>query len=189
MDPVPDFFIWITLVSSSLRSMIYGFSLSETSTWERRKVTEPDREFLVLICWLSVSDGDGVEVRPFKEGLATLIFIPLVGVAIWAGQLLPLDLGIATRSWRRSLGGIILAYCLVASQVSDVVGASARGALGGWFLYIALAVCASACIRRLRHPISGVHGLQADSQLEFLVAMFPVLSLRSTAAPARGSIR
>ncbi|MCG3128317.1 MAG: hypothetical protein CHACPFDD_03200 [Phycisphaerae bacterium] len=73
---------------------------------------------------------------------ATIIFLPLVGVAIWIGQSLPFDLAqllkvsdvTAQRYWNVAL----LAYCFVASIVPMWLLLQPRGHLGGWFLYVAL---------------------------------------------------
>ncbi len=75
-------------------------------------------------------------------GIATLIFLPLVGVAIWAGQFIPFDLAAATgwdqwtahRVWNMAL----LAYCFIASLVPVWLLLQPRGHLGGWFLFLAL---------------------------------------------------
>ena len=75
--------------------------------------------------------------------LATVIFLPLVGVAIWIGQSIPLDLAAllhlddagAQRAW----SVLLLVYCYVASIVPMWLLLQPRGYLGGYFLYIALA--------------------------------------------------
>ena len=79
-------------------------------------------------------------------GLATVLFLPLVGAAIWAGQFIPLDLASAldlsdhqaTKAW----GVLLLGYCFVASLVPMWLLLQPRGHLGGYFLYTALALCA-----------------------------------------------
>ncbi|HTU26501.1 MAG TPA: carbon starvation CstA family protein [Pirellulales bacterium] len=73
---------------------------------------------------------------------ATVIFLPLVGVAIWAGQKIPLDVEQlfhldpyqAKRVWNVAL----LAYCFVASVIPMWLLLQPRGHLGGYFLYLAL---------------------------------------------------
>ncbi len=75
-------------------------------------------------------------------GVATAIFLPLVGVAIWVGQYIPFDLAAffgrpaheAHKLWDVSL----LVYCFVASVVPMWLLLQPRGHLGGYFLYIAL---------------------------------------------------
>jgi len=81
-------------------------------------------------------------------GLATIIFLPLVGVAIWAGQKVPLDLtqffidgrtpqeaeAMAVKTWDL----LLLGYCCIASVVPVWMLLQPRGHLGGYFLYAAL---------------------------------------------------
>ncbi len=78
--------------------------------------------------------------------LATIIFLPLVGVAIWVGQYIPFDVaqllnisnGTAQKVWAVAL----LAYCYVASIVPMWLLLQPRGHLGGYFLYAALLAAA-----------------------------------------------
>jgi carbon starvation protein len=96
----------------------------------------------------------GLVVRFLKVpiGLATAIFLPLVGVAIWAGQHAPFDVeglvgrsqpslsiadaqAVAHKGWAVAL----LVYCCVASMVPMWLLLQPRGQLGGYFLYAALA--------------------------------------------------
>lgn len=75
-------------------------------------------------------------------GWATLIFVPLVGVAIAAGQSLPVDLAAwfnfspahAVKLW----GGLLILYCVLASVAPVWALLQPRGHLGGIFLYLAL---------------------------------------------------
>ncbi len=74
--------------------------------------------------------------------LATIIFLPLVGVAIWAGQLIPLDIeklfGLNVVQAQRWWGGALLVYCFFASIVPMWLLLQPRGHLGGYFLFVAL---------------------------------------------------
>lgn len=174
-------FIWITLVyvivaftDTTASSFVGNIDLGNGEMVTGAGIASSS----VLYLLVSVLMGLAMKFGRLKEGLATLIFIPLVGVAIWAGQLLPLDLGIADPLMAQKVwGGIILAYCLVASAVPMWLVLQPRGALGGWFLYIALAVCAIGLIfggYDIQYP--AFMALQADSQLgSFWFPMFPVL--------------
>ncbi len=75
-------------------------------------------------------------------GWATVIFLPLVGVAIWAGQLIPFDIqelfGLSDLSARRVWNTALLGYCFVASIIPMWLLLQPRGHLGGYFLYLAL---------------------------------------------------
>lgn len=80
-------------------------------------------------------------------GLATAIFLPLVGLSIWAGQYAPVDMTamlktvfptaddkLAHKTWDI----VLLIYCCIASVVPMWLLLQPRGHLGGYFLYIAL---------------------------------------------------
>jgi carbon starvation protein len=85
-------------------------------------------------------------------GWATVIFLPLVGLAIWAGQKIPFNVEGLLQSWNPSLSAAdathlahkvwdvaLLAYCFIASVVPLWLLLQPRGHLGGYFLYAALA--------------------------------------------------
>lgn len=86
----------------------------------------------------------GVLLRYTKLGMnrATLIFLPLVALAIWAGQKLPLDLAERLRMTdldaRKVWNLLILGYCFVASLVPMWCLLQPRGHLGGYFLFVSL---------------------------------------------------
>ena len=76
---------------------------------------------------------------------ATIIFLPLVGVAIWVGQYIPFNLqnvlGLATPAAAQKVWNvIILVYCFVAAIVPVWALLQPRGHLGGYFMYASLAV-------------------------------------------------
>ncbi len=75
-------------------------------------------------------------------GAATLIFLPLVGAAIWVGQYIPLDVaklvGLNPDNAVRLWDLLLLAYCFVASLAPMWILLQPRGHLGGYFLYCAL---------------------------------------------------
>jgi len=86
-------------------------------------------------------------------GWATVIFVPLVGLVIWVGQYMPFDLGLIIQHFRpgqtlteadysaqKIWDVALLAYCLIAGVVPVWLLLQPRGHLGGYFLYIALAV-------------------------------------------------
>lgn len=73
---------------------------------------------------------------------ATVIFLPLVAAAIWAGQKMPFDLA-AILGWEaheasKLWGVLLLAYCFAASLVPVWLLLQPRGHLGGYFLYAVL---------------------------------------------------
>jgi carbon starvation protein len=81
-------------------------------------------------------------------GWATLIFLPLVGVSIWAGQFCPIDLTAILKVFNANADDklahktwdvLLLIYCCIASVVPMWLLLQPRGHLGGYFLYVALA--------------------------------------------------
>jgi len=75
-------------------------------------------------------------------GIATVIFLPLVGVAIWVGQYIPLDvaqlLNVNNATAHKLWDVALLIYCFVASLVPMWFLLQPRGHLGGYFLIVAL---------------------------------------------------
>ncbi|GAP12478.1 carbon starvation protein, predicted membrane protein [Longilinea arvoryzae] len=74
---------------------------------------------------------------------ATIIFLPLVAVAIWVGKYIPINmptvLGLAPQKvWNI----IVLIYCFVAAIVPVWALLQPRGHLGGYFLYASVIVAA-----------------------------------------------
>ncbi|MFM7109332.1 MAG: carbon starvation protein A, partial [Planctomycetaceae bacterium] len=75
--------------------------------------------------------------------LATAVFLPLVGLAIWGGQRIPFDLaatlGVSDATAQKIWCVALLLYCLGAAMVPMWLLLQPRGHLGGCFLYVALA--------------------------------------------------
>jgi carbon starvation protein len=96
---------------------------------------------------------------------ATLIFVPLVGVSIWAGQHAPLDLaslvGNDPRATQKLWNVLLLIYCFVASIVPMWILLQPRGHLGGYFMYITLFGGAlGLVVTGVRGILSGVEPIQ-----------------------------
>lgn len=72
----------------------------------------------------------------------TLIFLPMVGAAIWFGQYLPLDIagwfGISDLAAQKVWVVALLIYCFIAAIVPMWILLQPRGHLGGFFLFAAL---------------------------------------------------
>lgn len=107
----------------------------------------------MLYLLLPIIMGLLLRYTPLSLGWATVIFVPLVGLVIWIGQFIPFDLGLIVQSFRPELSlaeadGVahklwdvaLLGYCLIAGVVPVWLLLQPRGHLGGYFLYIALAV-------------------------------------------------
>jgi carbon starvation protein len=76
----------------------------------------------------------------WKAGVATLVFLPLVLLIIWAGPRLPapflsLLAAVPVKGW----DVILLGYCFVASVIPVWLLLQPRGYLGGWLLYLVIA--------------------------------------------------
>ncbi len=92
----------------------------------------------MLYLGLSVVMGLTVKFLRPKLWLTTLLFVPLVGVAIWAGPHLPLDLRSDGSNPALTWAWLILGYCAVASVMPVWSLLQPRGYLGGFFLYLTL---------------------------------------------------
>ncbi len=147
-------FIWFTLVY-----IIVAFTDITAASFIGRQVLESGEvvhgggiaSASLMYLALPVAMGLLLRYTRLSNGLATLIFLPLVGVAIYAGQLFPFDLttviqgiwpdlsdaaahGRAHATW----DVLLLLYCAVASVAPLWLLLQPRGELGGYFLFIAL---------------------------------------------------
>jgi len=105
----------------------------------------------LLYLLLPVIMGVLMRYTKLSMGWATLIFLPLIGVAIVAGQWIPFDVAAMIRHFRPGLAAAdsealahtvwdvaLLLYCAVASVVPLWLLLQPRGQLGGYFLFVAL---------------------------------------------------
>lgn len=111
--------------------------------------------------------------------LATTIFLPLVGLAIWVGPFIPFSvdtmLGIAPASAAKIWSVFILVYCLVAAVLPMWLLLQPRGHLGGYFLYASLAAAAIGLIFGgfpVRYP---AFTKPFDNMGAMFFPMFPIL--------------
>ncbi len=87
----------------------------------------------------------GLLLRYTKLSLnwATIIFLPLVAVAIWVGQYMPITMPeIAGLSPQKVWNILIIVYCIIAGVVPVWALLQPRGHLGGYFLYASVIVAA-----------------------------------------------
>ncbi len=92
----------------------------------------------MLYLGLSLAMGLVVKFLRPPLWLSTLVFVPAVGVAIWLGPLLPIDLRAAAPLPGVYWAWAILAYCAIASVLPVWLLLQPRGYLGGFFLYLTL---------------------------------------------------
>ncbi|MDO5573525.1 MAG: carbon starvation protein A [bacterium] len=139
-------FIWITLVyvivaftDITASSFVGNVELENGDVVAGAAIASSSLMYLIL----PIIMGLLMRYARLKEGVAVAIFLPLVGVAIWAGKYLPLALPISDPVLGQKVWGvIILIYCLIAAMVPMWLLLQPRGALGGYFLYAALIVAA-----------------------------------------------
>jgi len=144
-------FVWLALVY-----IIVAFTDVTASSFVGLRKLENGQEIAgaaiasssLMYLALPIIMGLLMRYAKLSVGAATLIFLPLVGVSIWAGQYLPIDLAAMLRVFVRDADDamahkawdvILLIYCCVASVVPMWLLLQPRGHLGGYFLYIALA--------------------------------------------------
>lgn len=96
----------------------------------------------ILYLILPVIMGLLLRFTKLSINLATAIFLPLVALAIWVGQKIPLDmaaaLGTNDLNAHKVWNILILAYCFAASLVPMWCLLQPRGHLGGYFLFVSL---------------------------------------------------
>jgi len=139
-------FVWIALVY-----IIVAFTDITASSFIGRQVLENGETVSgggiatssLLYLVLPIIMGACMRYAKMPLWLATVIFLPLVGLAIWVGQFFPFDLGqtigTSDANAQKIWGVLLLAYCLVAAMVPMWLLLQPRGHLGGCFLYVALA--------------------------------------------------
>ena len=97
---------------------------------------------------LPIIMGLAMRYGKMSVGVATMVFLPLVGVSIWAGQYVPLDMTAILKVFiptaddktaHMAWDVLLLIYCCIASVVPMWLLLQPRGHLGGYFLYVALA--------------------------------------------------
>jgi len=102
----------------------------------------------ILYLILPIIMGILIKTGTLSLNMATIIFVPLIGASIYAGQYIPFDLqsilGIEPGAegilrTQKIWDVILLIYCLIAGVVPVWMLLQPRGHLGGYFLYIAIA--------------------------------------------------
>lgn len=138
-------FVWIALVYIvvSFTDIVAGSFVGIQTLENGMKVSGggiATSSLLYLV--LPVIMGLLLRYTKLSLGWATVIFLPLVGLAIWVGQYIPLDLarilGITDAQAHKVWDFLLLAYCFVASIVPMWILLQPRGHLGGFFLFFAL---------------------------------------------------
>jgi len=138
-------FVWIALVY-----IIVAFTDITASSFVGVKTLESGQPLTggaiatssMLYLALPVLMGLLLRYARLPLGWATVVFLPLVGLAIWVGPFIPFDLaavlGTGTAQAHKTWDALLLAYCFVASLVPMWCLLQPRGHLGGYFLFAAL---------------------------------------------------
>src|SRR5205085_1086817 len=96
----------------------------------------------LLYLALPMMMGTLLRFTKLTVGWATIIFLPLVGLSIWYGQSIPLDVETLFHLSKQQAQTVwnvaLLLYCLIASVLPMWLLLQPRGHLGGYFLYVAL---------------------------------------------------
>ncbi len=152
-------FIWIALVYIIVAfTDIVGRSFVGEQVLESGQVIRGGATATSSLLYLALPMMMGLLLRCTKLSVnaATVIFLPLVGVAIAAGPMLPLDLasmlGTTPTNAAKVWNVLLLLYCLVAAALPMWLLLQPRGHLGGYFLLVAVAGAAAGIV------VSGVRG-------------------------------
>jgi carbon starvation protein len=138
-------FIWIALIYVVVAfTDITASSFVGVQTLENGQVVSGGGIATSSLLYLLLPILLGLLLRYTKIslGVATAIFLPLVGLAIWGGQKIPFDLstltGLSELDARKVWNVLILGYCFVAAMIPMWLLLQPRGHLGGYFLLFAL---------------------------------------------------
>jgi carbon starvation protein len=142
-------FIWIALIyivvaftDITARSFIGKQTLESGQVVTGGGIATSSLLYLVLPMLM----GALLRFTKVSLGVATLIFVPLVGVAIWAGQKFPFDVsqtfGMTEEGAVKAWAVLLLAYCFAASIAPMWLLLQPRGHLGGYFLFVGLGAAA-----------------------------------------------
>jgi carbon starvation protein len=130
------------------------------------------------IIYLGLAIVMGILLYRFKLKLwlLTLVFLPLVLLAVWIGPRLPQQVlaffgSISAKQW----GVFLLVYCFVASIIPMWLLLQPRGYLGGWLLYLTIIIGLAGALLggfRIEYPALNISGLRSVTNGKLL---FPFL--------------
>lgn len=157
-------FIWVTLLY-----VIIAFTDITAQTF---KAVSQDTAFgpavaASSILYLGLAVIMGVLLYRFKLSLVllTVIFLPLVLLAVWAGPHLPESVltflgNVSAKQW----GVFLLVYCFIASIIPMWLLLQPRGYLGGWLLYLTIFVGLAGSLfggLKIEYPAVNLAGLHS----------------------------
>ncbi|TAL29629.1 MAG: carbon starvation protein A [Spirochaetes bacterium] len=168
-------FIWLTLIY-----VIIAFTDITAQTF---KAVAADTAFgpgvaFSSFLYLLLGVAMGILLYKLKMNLTllTAIFMPLVIAVIWLGTMLPVPVidflsGISVKQWEV----VLLVYCFVASMIPMWLLLQPRGYLGGWFLYLTIAIALVGALfggYEIKYPALNIEGLSSLANGKWL---FPIL--------------
>lgn len=175
-------FIWITLVyiivaftDITARSFVGAITLEDGTKLPGGAIATSSILYIIL----PIIMGLLLKFGRMNLWLATTIFLPLVGVAIWIGPYIPLSIdtmyGMTPNDASKVWSVFILLYCFVCALLPMWMLLQPRGHLGGYFLYASLVAAAIGIIfggYEVKYP-AFVKGF--DNMDAFLFPMLPIL--------------
>lgn len=175
-------FIWITLVYIVVAfTDVTSSSFVGTITLENGQKVGGGAIATSSLMYLILPVIMGLLLKYTKLSLtwATVIFLPLVGIAIWYGPYMPLELGsifgIDPQQTQKLWNVFILVYCFIASIIPVWLLLQPRGHIGGYFLYAALFTAAIGLMFggfEINYPAFTKLEMQGSG---FWFPMFPIL--------------
>lgn len=128
-------FVWLSLIY-----VITAFTDLTSSSFVEPQLGGGVASSSLLYLLIGVAMGLALYRLKLPLGVATAVFLPLVLLAIWFGQSIPLKLtGVGPLGPQQMWNLILLTYCFVASIIPVWILLQPRGYLGGFFLYGTLA--------------------------------------------------
>jgi len=133
-------FVWLCLVY-----VVIAFTDITAQTFKAVAVGEAYGPGVAAssILYIAAAMIMGILLYKFKlgVGIATAVFLPVVLFIVWLGPHLPQSIlsalsGISAKQWDI----ILLIYCFIASIIPMWLLLQPRGYLGGWLLYLTIAV-------------------------------------------------
>jgi carbon starvation protein len=129
-------FVWLSLIY-----VIIAFTDLTSNSFVDPELGGGVATSSILYLVLGVLMGVCLNQLKMPLGIATAIFLPLVGLVIWFGPTMPITLpAIGPFSSQQVWNFILLSYCFIASIIPVSILLQPRGYLGGYFLYVMLAV-------------------------------------------------
>lgn len=128
-------FVWFSLIY-----VITAFTDLTSSSFVEPRFGGGVASSSALYLFLGIAMGLMLYRLKLPLGITTFLFLPLVGLAIWYGQSIPIVIPSTPFASPQQIWNVILlSYCFIASVIPVWILLQPRGYLGGFFLYGTLA--------------------------------------------------